>query len=189
MKIHDLKEQLKNLDRKNLSFSKKLFNNKYLNLAYAAILVIGLFFVFNSKTNTDQLFNDYIDPYPNVYQPITRGQKQNDSNKAFQAYENKNFIDAEIMFSELLQTDSNPNLQFYYAMSLLENDKLDLALSQFDNLTSQKHEFEAEVQWYSALINLKNKDLEAVKNHLKILKSFNSSFKAKETEIILKAIN
>lgn len=185
----NLKEQLNDLEPKHLPLSKKLFNNKYLNLAYAAVLVIGLFFVFNSKTNTNQLFNDYIDTYPNVYQPITRGQEKNDSYKAFQAYENRNFNAAEIQFSELLKTDTNPNLQFYYAMSLLENNKLDLALSQLKNLATKKHEFTAEVQWYSALINLKNKDLEAVKTHLNTLKKSDSSFKTEEAEAILNKIN
>ena len=167
---------------------RQLKLNSYLYLAIASIVVLGFFYNYFNSLSGDQLFNSYYDISPNTYQPITRGTDHTINYDAFRAYENKNFISAEHEFKTLLETTNNPNIRYYYASSLLNQSKFDLAMEQFKMLNKVDFDYTDESLWYTALIYVKTEDYDNAKAYLNRLKAKNSAFKTKERKVLLEKL-
>ncbi|WP_040279265.1 tetratricopeptide repeat protein [Psychroserpens damuponensis] len=180
-----LKKHFQQLDTQENPHKKSNFN-RYLYLAIASIIVFGLFYNLLSTPSGDQLFNSYFDHAQNTYQPITRTSGNNIKNVAFVAYENGNFKTAENEFKTLLQTSKNPSIRFYYASSLLNQAKYELALEQFKILNQIDFDYTNESLWYTALIYVKHEDYENAKAQLNTLNTRASTFKAKDRKALLK---
>lgn len=161
---------------------------KILYLAVASVLIIGLFYSYNQDVSGEDLFNSNFEIYPNIYQPVTRSTSENNNAEAFVAYENNDFERAEIAFENLLKIDNDINLRFYYALSLLNQSKFDLALEQLEQLYKLNHYYKDEVIWYAALTYLKLEDFENAKSRLEALENHNSTFKSNERKSLLKAL-
>lgn len=160
-----LKAQLNTIEsRVHRTGFKASYLNKLLYSVIAAVVVIGLAisFVIN---RTKDYFETYYQSYPNVYQPIVRGEEGNYSD-AFQAYENKAYLNAEKAFSNILQTEDNPNLLFYQAMSQIELQKYDEAIQNLERLSIINFDFNRESQWYLALLYLKDHNTKKAYNQL-----------------------
>ena len=78
----ELKKKLQHLEEKiqkentlpesTPTVPRKLFS--LISMAAAIILMLGIFWWWNSSaSNSDQLFAQYFEPYPNVVAPITKG--------------------------------------------------------------------------------------------------------------------
>eukprot|EP01093_Parvamoeba_rugata_P006433 TRINITY_DN2014_c0_g3_i1.p1 TRINITY_DN2014_c0_g3~~TRINITY_DN2014_c0_g3_i1.p1 ORF type:complete len:238 (+),score=50.77 TRINITY_DN2014_c0_g3_i1:585-1298(+) len=161
---------------------------KYAAFAIASVLVIGLCYnIFNTTTGND-LFEDYFEISPNTYQPVTRSNNSDKDNTAFIAYENGNYELAENKFETLLKTSENPNIRYYYASSLLNQSKYDLALEQFQILNKIDFDYTDESLWYTALIYIRTEDYDNAKAQLKRLNSKNSVFKTKERKVLLEKL-
>ena len=178
-----LKKRFQELDKGPKQ--QKLKISSYLYLAVASMVILGFFYTFYSSPSSDQLYASYFDISPNTYQPVTRTADSTKNNAAFVAYENGNFTIAENEFETLLETTNNPNLLYYYASSLLNQSKFDLALKQFEILNQIDFDYTDESLWYTALIYVKNEDYDNAKAQLKRLKAKNSTFKTKERKALL----
>lgn len=186
----EIKATLQDLEFKNINqVNKKTSFSKVWYLAIASILLVGFFLTNNTTPSGEDLYNSNYSVYPNTYLPITRGNIENTSLKAFVSYEKGDFESAELAFEKLLQMEANPDIQFYYALSLLNQFKYDLALSELSPLTQMEYDYQAESLWYSALIHLKNEDFKNAKNQLEKLKSLDTKFKSEETKQLLKELN
>lgn len=182
-----LKDYLSSLDQKIIPFYKKLLKNKIILTTIASCLIIGIFY-FKSRNTHSNLFETYYDSYPNVYQPIIRGNEVNENTEAFRAYENEDYLNAEQAFKIVLETNDDNNIRFYYAMSLLNQDKTTQAKHILETLKTQKHKFLAEVYWYNALIAIKDKNYLNAKSDLEVLKNLDSNFKTIEQKELLNKI-
>ncbi len=133
-------------------------------IAASVVLLIGIF-TFNNFSNPT--FNDY-----NNYETISlisRGGQDELLEIAENAFNNKNFAEAEAAFSELLnKDDSNKELQLYRGIALLELDKFDEADNLLGKLSNSPSVYKNKAIWYLALSKLKQKDHTAC---LKILKT------------------
>jgi tetratricopeptide (TPR) repeat protein len=186
----EIKATLQDLEFKNINqVNKKTSFSKVWYLAIASILLVGFFLTNNTTPSGEDLYNSNYSVYPNTYLPITRGNIENTSLKAFVSYEKGDFESAELAFEKLLQMEANPDIQFYYALSLLNQFKYDLALSELSPLTQMEYDYQAESLWYSALIHLKNEDFKNAKNQLEKLKNLDTKFKSEETKQLLKELN
>ncbi len=181
----DLKAYLNTLDSESPSLIKRTLSHKIIVLATACCLIIGAFYFLNNSSSN--LYTDYFDVYPNVLQPVVRGEV-NTNNNAFNLYENKLYDEAEQQFKTLLNSKTDYNIEFYYAMSLLNQDKIEAATTVLNGLKSKTHDFKAEVFWYSALIQIKLEDFEKAKTELKALEALKSDFKSQETKILLEKL-
>jgi tetratricopeptide (TPR) repeat protein len=185
----EIKSKLQELESKNISqVDKKTGFSKAWYLAIASILLVGFFLTTNTPTSGEDLYKSNFSIYPNTYQPITRGNSKNTSLKAFVAYENSDFEKAELAFEKLLQMEANPNIQFYYAMSLLSQSKYDMALTEFVKLNKTNYEYTSESTWYTALIYLKQEDFKKAKESLERLNTLNSNFKMEERKELLEEL-
>ena len=153
-------------------------------MAAMVLVIIGLSIYLNFFNTS--LYDKYFETYPNVYQPVVRSTSQSMTDKAFMYYENKKYKEAQQSFELLLKSNPNPNIRFYYALSLLNDDKTEKASTEFENLLDTNFEFQPEVYWYYALAEIKLKNLDQAKTILETAENLNFSFKAKERKKILK---
>lgn len=167
--------------------SKKVFNFKPFFYAIAAsfLILIGVSFYFNFFQQ--DLYGQYFETYPNVYQPVVRG-SADESTKAFMYYENQDFESAQKAFENLLKEEDNPNVRFYYALALLNDDKVEAAVSEFKLLEGIEFEFQAEVLWYNALSLIKLDRLKEAKVLLQIIKTKAYSFNKDKVDKLLEKL-
>lgn len=182
-----LKEYFQELEEKTPRQSGLFYKYKYLYLAIASAVVIAFFYnPFNAQSSVD-LFDSNFEIYPNTYQPVVRS-SNTDNNIAFIAYENGDFVTAENEFQLLLNVSDNPNIRFYFASSLLNQYKYDLALKEFDRLNTQSHDYSTESLWYTALIHIKKENYTKALRSLEQLNTMNSTFKSEERELLLQKL-
>ncbi len=190
-KSKEIKARLQALDHAEAPVkTKSFFQSKFRKIAIVAVLVLGMFFTINLLNSNGDLYETYFEVCPNTYLPVTRGNTQNNIQfEAFKAYESGDFKTAETIFKKILKAEKNTTIQFYYAMSLLNQDKFDLALAQLKTVQNKKFDYQVEALWYAALIQLKNKNIELAKQHLKVIQQLNKDFKTEEIQSILNLNN
>ena len=156
-------------------------------LAIAAILIVGAFFAINQFTAKDDLFSTYFEVCANTYLPVTRGTSdQNQEFEAFKAYENGDFEQATILFSDLIANKKDTTIQFYYAMSLLNQEEYSSALAQLQNLITTDFDYKTEALWYAALIELRNENSATAKKYLQQIQTQQPNYKKEAIATILK---
>lgn len=165
--------------------STRTINPLFLAIAASILVVVGLTFYFNYFQQN--LYEQYFEPYPNVYQPVVRGDIQKNNN-AFVYYENQNYIKAQDAFKNLLEKENNPNVRFYYALSFLNANQSEQALVEFKKIQHIDFEFQGEVIWYSALAEIKLEEFDKAKTLLQSLKAKGLNFKTEETENLLETL-
>jgi len=181
----DLKKHL--IDYENKKSKKSDTNQKLIYYAIAAsiLILIGIGFVIN--LSQDNLYKQYFEIYPNVYQPIVRSNAQV-NNKAFLFYENGDYKSAQVAFEEMLKKEGNPNLRFYYALSYLNNGNAQKASLEFGKLKDVSFEFQAEVLWYYALAQIKVENYTQAVLILESLNKMETDFKRQETQKLLSSL-
>ena len=179
-----LKQKLKAYENSNpskpLSNSSKRF---FLPIAAMLLVIIGLSIYLNFFNTS--LYDKYFETYPNVYSPIVRSTSQRITDKAFMYYENKKYKKAQQSFELLLENNQNPNLQFYYALSLLNDGNAKKATTQFEPLLNTDFEFLPEVYWYYALTEIKLENYDKARNILQSSADKGFKFKAKKRKQLL----
>jgi tetratricopeptide (TPR) repeat protein len=164
--------------------SKKRFTSKPVIYSIAAIFMVLLGSSVYFNFFQQDFYKTYFEPYPNVYQPVVRGNEV-ESTEAFMHYENKAYEKAQISFEVLLQNEEDPNIRFYYALSFLNNNQPLEAIVEFEKLRNIKFEFQAEVLWYQALAEIKLEKFEKAESILKTLQSTHPEYKKKAVEKLI----
>ena len=182
-----LKKRFKDIESVKVNYFKKLVKSRFFYAGIAAILLLGVF-IYQNTNSTSALYDNYIDIYPNVYQPITRASNTNDFSNAFVAYESQDFIRAKKEFENLLEHSENANLEFYYAMSLIQLKAYDAALHQLEHIDPVKTEFSNEITWYKALLYLQEDNIEKAVENLNTLEFSGSKYKASQRDSLLNSL-
>lgn len=162
----DLKAFEKNLK----SISKKHFKTKkpkvvafkpwqYAAAASVAILV-GLFFF----QNINPSFEDYNNP-ENAYF-TERGDVNENLKSAQDAFNSKNYKVAIPHFEAVLKENKSPEIQYFYAVSLLEDNQFQKAETNLTELKSGTSIYKNKATWYLALSKLKQKEYKSCKEIL-----------------------
>ncbi len=166
----------------------KVFNLRKL-MTYAAVFLvvisIGIFFILNQKTDSNQLYASNFEPYPNIEVSNLRSNSENSlENEAFTAYDLENYKLAHELFTELLETESKDYLHFYNAMCTMQLENFDLAINELSTVNENDSKYYEKAIWFKELIYLKlnkKKDtkilLEELVNHY--------SFKKEEAKQLL----
>lgn len=189
-----LKKRFQELDAIDTSettiHEAKKFNFGMLGrIAIAAIFIVGAFFAINQFSSDGDVFESYFEVCPNTYLPVTRGTTEQDAQfEAFKAYESGKYSKAQLGFTELLAKAENLNIRFYYAMSLMNQEKYDLALQELNNLTAQNFDYQTESLWYAALIQIKKKNGASAEKYLQTLQQLNPQYKKEEIKSILEKL-
>lgn len=167
-KTIDFKKNLETISKSNFTENKKSetkiisFKPYYFAIAASIVLVIGTWFMMqNSMPN----YNDY-NQHEEAYF-TERGDIIKNLKLAQDAFNTKNYPEAITNFEIVLKSHKRPEIEFYYAVSLLEVNKFTESEAIFNNLKSGTSIYKDKSTWYLALSNLKQKKYEETKEFLK----------------------
>lgn len=159
----DFKKNLKSISKAHFKTKKsKVVSFKPWQYAIAAsvALLFGLFFFQNINPN----FEDYNNP-ENAYF-TERGNANENLKLAQDAFNAKNYKEAISYFETILTENKSPEVQYFYAVSLLENNQFQKAETNLIALKSGTSIYKNKAIWYLALSKLKQKEYESCKNIL-----------------------
>ena len=135
---------------------------KYFAVAASLILVFGLYQFL--QTNTPQ-YADF-----NTHEKATfveRGEITVTLKTAQQLFNEKKFQQAIPLFETVLKTVNQPEINYFYAICLIETDNFMKAEEVLLKLKNGKSIYSNRATWYLALMRLKQKNFVSCKNLLK----------------------
>lgn len=148
-----LKKKLKSFETKK---PKRNYTVWYAAASFAVMLGIG-FWTFFNDVDTNAVYEEYYQSYPNVVAPTVRGENSTDiKSEAFYSYDSGDYTKALTLFSKLYDTEKEDYSLFYKSLSLMELKRYDEALTSFEQFDLQKNNgFTPYVKWYKALTLVK----------------------------------
>jgi tetratricopeptide (TPR) repeat protein len=130
----------------------------------AAASVAALFGLFFLNQHPDPTFEAYHQPETAFF--TERGEGETAIQLAEVAYNAKKHKEAIKLFEIILKTDKNAEIQYFYGISLLEEDRFTAAETVFNSLQSGNSIYKNKAIWNLALSKLKQKDYKSCKELL-----------------------
>lgn len=117
---------------------------------------------FYSDVDSNTLFNEYFEPYPNIVSPTTRSTVV-DSNSsihvALAAYDAANYTDAITLLGEIQVGHQHDDVAlFYRAMALMATNQSNLAIKSLKKIRDGSM-LENQKNWYLALAYIQSSDI------------------------------
>ena len=155
---NQLRDTLKNISNSNSKKEPKVFtlNNfsKYLVAASVLIFASILYFNMNTSSPTYEDFSKH-----STLDLVVRGDADLAITKAQDAFNDENYSKAEQQFRAALFTQpENTELKIYLAVSLIEQNKFEMAQNVLSPIKNGKSIFKNKATWYSGLSYLKQND-------------------------------
>jgi len=173
------------------------YNMKKLVTVAASILLlatVSYFTVFNKADiiTGPNIYSEYYQTYQNVESTTQRGGAlalTTLKNKAYFAYDSRDFVQAASLFSELLKADKTAANYLYAGLSNLEIGDHESATRSLNTVTNNYEDLVAQSKWFLAMNLLKQNSEASGEEALSSLVSLtlgNSSYKVKAEEILAK---
>lgn len=144
--------------------TKKPFSFYKFAIAASVALLLG-FFVFN-QFSSDPSYSDFAN-YDQISLTV-RGTNDTLLKEAETAFNTKNYEEAELLFNQILEQDSNnTEVQLYKSITLIETNQFTEADELLKGLSKGNSIYKNKAKWYLALSKLKQDNFEACKNELK----------------------
>lgn len=145
-----------------------VFKPWYFGVAASVAVLIGLFFM---NQNSDPTFEEYNNPETAFF--TERGATNDTLKMAQDAFNAKKYKEAIPFFETILKAENSTEIQYFYGMSLLEENKFVEADAIFMTLKSGNSIYKHKATWRLALSLLKRKkEKESKKMLLTIPKDF-----------------
>ncbi|MEM8522491.1 tetratricopeptide repeat protein [Flavobacterium sp. PL12] len=178
-------ENLKAIAQQNSNLKdKKAVNFKpvFYLVAASVLLLVGLFlFDANSKPNFED-FNQFDEAHF-----IERGEQSDYLKQAEDAFNAKNYVEAIPLFELILNENKTAEIQYYYGVSLLENNKIKEAEVAFLALQSGNSIYKNKATYGLALAKLKQEEYKSCKEILLTIPSDYENYDA--VQKLLKELN
>lgn len=158
----------------------------YYAAAAVVALLVAVAFLLPGKENADELFAAYFTPYPNLVQPLTRGNETTERPRAFQDYEQRNYQAAAEGFKELLEIKKEAGVLLLLGNSNLMLGKSEEAQENFITLIKNYDEFDLQAKWFLSLSYLKSGETENARKILKELGETEVSYASRAKELLEK---
>ena len=129
-------------------------------IAASAAILVGLF-VFQ---NINPSFEDYNNPEMATF--IERGDVNENLKLAQDAFNAKNYKAAIPYFEAILKVNKSPEIQYFFAVSLLEDNQFQKAETNLSELKSGTSIYKNKATWYLALSKLKQEEYKSCKEIL-----------------------
>jgi len=129
-------------------------------IAASVAVLVGLF-VFQ---NINPSFDDYNNPEMATF--IERGDANANLKLAQDAFNAKEYKTAIPYFEAVLKENKSPEIQYFYAISLLEENQFQKAETNLSALKSGTSVYKNKATWYLALSKLKQEDYKSSKEIL-----------------------
>lgn len=162
--LNAFKKNLKGISKEHFKKSKpKVIALKpwYYVVAASVVILVGLFFL---NQNSNPTFEDYNQPETAFF--TERGDADANLKLAQDAFNAKRYNEAIPFFETILKTDKSAEIQYFYGVALLEENKLPEAETVFTTLKTGNSIYKNKAIWSLALSKLKQKDYKACKELL-----------------------
>ena len=154
------KKNLKSISKEHFKTKKSKvidFSPWYYAVAASVTILVGLF-VFQ---NINPSFDDYNNPEMATF--VERGDVNENLKLAQDSFNAKNYKTAIPHFEAVLNSTKSPEIQYFYAVSLLEDNQFQKAETNLSELKSGTSIYKNKATWYLALSKLKQKDYDSCK--------------------------
>ena len=161
----------------------------YYAAAAAVALLIAVTFLLPTTQSNDELFTAYFTPYQNVFDATTRGAEEDVATKrsrAFQAYDRKDYGQAEALFNELIAEKKDAELLFLLGNANLILGHTAEAQRNFTTLIDDFDELDLQAKWYLSLSHLKTGELENARKIWRELGATENSYALRAKELLEK---
>lgn len=151
-------ENLKSISKEHFKTKKSkvvAFQPWQYAIAASVAVLIGLFF----SQNINPSFDDYNNPEMATF--IERGDVNENLKLAQDAFNAKNYKKAIPHFEDVLKVNKSHAIQYFYAISLLEDNQYQKAETNLSELKSGTSIYKNKAIWYLALSKLKQKDYDS----------------------------
>lgn len=162
--LNAFKQNIKSISNEHFKDKKSkviVFKPWQYSIAASVAILLGLF-VFMQNNNPK--FEDY-NQHENAYF-TERGPTENYLKAAQDAFNSKNYKEATTQFELVLKENESPEIQLFYAISLLEDNKFQKADIYLMDLKLSNSVFKNKAIWYLGLSKLKQKEYKSCKEIL-----------------------
>jgi tetratricopeptide (TPR) repeat protein len=162
--LEAFKKNLKGISKKHFKKRKtKVVALKpwYYMVAASVAVLFGLFFL---NQNSDPVFEDY--SQAEIASFTERGELNDNLKLAQDAFNAKQYKTAIPLFETILKTDQSAEIQYFYGVALLEDNRLPEAEAVFTALKTGNSIYKNKAIWSLALSKLKQKDYKSCKELL-----------------------
>lgn len=161
--LHDKLVQLRTLEKTLPDIEKKpegasIFMMYWKPMAAAAsvALLVSVYLIFNQPAKPEELYAQYFQVYPNVFEPTVRGNETADKRRdAFGAYDRGDYKTAVILFDELLKEKEEPGILILVGNANLMLGNIEQAQTNFLTLIKDFDDLDGQAKWYLGLSYLK----------------------------------
>jgi FtsZ-interacting cell division protein YlmF len=164
IELNSFKENLKTISKQNFTKQKsKVITFRPWQYAVAASITILLgTWLFTQNSNPE--YGSY-NQHENAYF-TERNSADNNLKNAQEAFNDKNYAAAVMAFEKILEPKT-PELNYFYAIALIETNNYAKAETVLNDLKSGTSVYAPKAIWYLALSNLKQQKLDVCKMYLK----------------------
>jgi tetratricopeptide (TPR) repeat protein len=147
-----LKSKLRTFEGEQ-NVSRKSFGIRRWISAAAAILIVGIAAIWwHNRTSPERLYSSYFETFPNIVQPLVRGEGTDNINSAaFLSYDQGDYQKSAMLFADA----SDAIGLFYGALSEMELGDHQKALKLFERIDVSTAELGPYMLWYKSLNLLK----------------------------------
>jgi TolA-binding protein len=180
---HKIREnEYDNISNKSV---KKLNIYPTVGLIFFVLLLTLAFFKIQSSNSNSDLFSKYYSS-ENIAD-ITRS---NEANFAIIEFNEKEYEEASVLFSQIIKKDSsNIAIYFYNGICLIELNKLDDAIKTFQYIIKYKDTLYVEhAEWYLGLCYLKNNQIDLAKKQFTLIVNEEDNYHKKNAIKLLKQL-
>ena len=104
--------------------------------------------------------------------------------KAYKAYQNKRYIEAERLFTQLAQRDTSELAAFFAGLSALERDRPRVAADFFKAIPTTS-QVRRDATWYLALAHLEARRIPEARTRLELLADTEGTYKKRAKELLV----
>ncbi len=166
-----------------------IFANYWKPLAAAASLaiIIAAYVLINQPPKPEELYAQYFQPYPNVFEPTLRGADDaviTSRTMGFRAYDQGNYEKAVLLFNEALREKEDPGILLLLGNANLVLGNVEDAQNNFLTLIKDFDELDSQARLYLGLSYLKQGDSKKAKLILQELGDPEATYSKKAKELL-----
>lgn len=176
---------------KDLSAHERgVFGRRWYFLAAAATVAIVILVVFapSWEQSATDLYEAYVNPYPNVFESNTRARADvSDRSEAFRAYDQGDYERASLLFTNLINDDAankDAGVLMLLGNANLMIGKNAAARANFTDLLTNYDEYDTEAKWYLGLVHLRQGEEADARKYFEEVAATEGVFSERATRIL-----
>lgn len=175
-----------------LDIGEKNGNQRWMNISWKSLAAAAVFLlltisylIYNRQTDPLELYANYFEPYPNVFEPTIRGNARADlRSEAFRAYDQRDFEKAAAGFNGLLKEKEEPGVLLLLGNANLMLGHVEEAQNNFLTLIKDFDELDGQAKWYLGLSYLKQGQKEKARLILQELGDPGETYSKKANDLL-----